>query len=693
MGGRNAEGSRKAAESIIFSPLISIFRTLRPRELAWSVATLAWLTWLFELPPRPSAWLVCLSGLPLGLVLSALLAQRRQEPWLAFLRATADVHALAGVLLYCLGLQFSSGHGISTDGVVYFSQLRSLVFDHDLNVAREFEVLNQPARPNHIVPVGLTLFWLPVYLIVATVDWLGRSMGAWPTPPDPTTLGLGLPYIRAALVTSFAFGAVGLFVLNAHLRREFGKALGFATTVLIFGATTVFWYMVYEASMTHAASFGLVAIFAVLVARWVPSGLTTRRAVIIGTVLGLAFLARPQEALFALFPAWLVMTGPGDLRERVGATWRLARWGFLGVLPWLVLELAHATILFMREEYAMVGQGGYLRPFDSRWVDTLFSSWHGFLSWTPVAYVAVIGTIVYLWRNWRWASCTLALLFLMAWLNGSTMDWSAGWAFGGRRFTSLLVMLAPGLAAIIDVALRRPVLLLAPAILVALVWNQLLMVQYTIGLLPKDQPIDFGQMVRQQADVHTRYPYFYPFAFPANVWFAWREGLPVNRYDRLGIEANRTTLDLALDRGADKFLLGGWDAPGGDDFGSCWWIGGVPATIALPLDLPAGKPIVVEITARTRADEPAMRAQIVLEVNGTPLGEFSASPDEPSTTRLTIPATRGGRPWRRGFNKIAFRYNGVSRVDPSDTRPPGALAQEVGSHVWPVAIYRIRINP
>lgn len=693
----SAEETRRVhgnpAASIIFSVLISTFRPSRARAISAFLVGLVWLTWLIQLPPRPAAWLVSAAGLPLALLVSALLAHARGRRWTAFVRDTLDVHALGLMLLYALGLQFANGHGITTDGVVYFSQLRSVLFDHDLDVTREFAVLNQPSRPNHIVPIGPTLFWLPLYLIVAAVDAAGRWLGTWPAPADPTTLGLGLPYIRAALVSSFAVGAAGLFALHAHLRQEFGRTLAFATSVLIFGATTLFWYMVYEASMTHAASFGLVAIFVVLSTRWVPHAVTTRRAVMLGLVLGLAFLTRPQEALFALYPAWLVLTAAGTLRDRLLGAWRLARWAALGALPCLVAQAIHTSILFAREPYSLVGEGGYLHPLDARWLDTLFSSWHGFLSWTPIAYIAVIGTVAYLWRNWRWASCTLLLLFVMAWTNGSTQDWSAGWAFGGRRFTSMLVMLAPGLAFLVDRAMKRPVLLLAPAVVVALMWNQLLMVQYTIGLLPKDRPVSFGQLVRQQADVHTRSPYIFPFAFPANLWFSWREGLPMDRYDLLGAETNRPSLDLALDRGADKFLLQGWDAPGSDDSGACWWIGGTPATMALPLDLPANTAVTIEVMARTRADDPPVSARLTVDINGTIVGELTAAPDRPSTSTFIVPATRGGRPWRRGFNTLAFRADGVTRVDPSDSRPPGALATALGSHPWPVAIYRVRIKP
>ena len=90
---------------------------------------------------------------------------------------------------------------------------------------------------------------------------------------------------------------------------------------------------------------------------------------------------------------------------------RLAGWALLGALPWILLQLGHSYVLFTRYEYDLFGQEGYFNPLRSRWIDTLFSSWHGFLSWTPVAYLAVIGTVAYLRREWRWAAATLAILF------------------------------------------------------------------------------------------------------------------------------------------------------------------------------------------------------------------------------------------------------------------------------------------
>jgi hypothetical protein len=210
-------------------------------------------------------------------------------------------------------------------------------------------------------------------------------------------------------------------------------------------------------------------------------------------------------------------------------------------------------------------------------------------------------------------------------------------------------------------------------------------------MLPKDEPVSFGRIVRQQAELHTRSPYWYPFAFPANVWFAWREGVPVDKYDVLSPETPRTTFALVFDRTAEKYLLSGWDVPGGDDWGPAWWIGGSPALMAVPLDL-AGGEVTITVRSRTRFEEPPVIAALALEVNGVEAGRFSAGVPEASTAVITIPAAAAGRLFRRGFNQIGMRSLGVTPLDSSDPRPPGPLASRKGRQVWPVAVYHLDIR-
>ncbi len=571
-------------------------------------------------------------------------------------------------------MQFEDAHGVTTDGVIYFSQLRSVLFDGDLNVAAEFAFLGQPPRPYHIVPIGPTLVWLPLYVAVAAVDAMGRTLNLWGAPAEPIAIGLTLPYVRAALVSSFAIGTVGLVVVHRHLRSEFSGGVALATTVLLFAATPLVWYIVYEPSMTHAASFGFVAIFVVTAARWTSVTMTPRQSIMLGVLVGLAFITRPQEALFALFPGLLLSTAPEPAAVRVRAALRMASWALAGAAAFLALQAIHSAILFSRENFAIVGAGGYLDVVRSRWADTLWSSWHGFLSWTPIAYVALLGTAAYVTSRWRWALATLVIVFLMAWVNGSTADWAAGWSFGGRRFISCLAVLAPGLAFVIHQLTRRPMIAVGLVAVAAIVWNQLLIAQYADGMLRTGQAVSFGQIVRQQAALATRSPFFYPFAFPANAWFAWRTGLPIDRYDLLAPEPIVSSMDLVFDAAAAKYLMNGWGARASDTWGNLRWMDGTRAELVLPLDMPRERLVRIEIQARTRLIQPPVRASIAMSINSRRIGTFESEAQQPSTATFTVPTSSDV--WVRGFNRIVFEKG---TGDGANSPPP-------------VAFYRISIH-
>jgi hypothetical protein len=321
----------------------------------------------------------------------------------------------------------------------------------------------------------------------------------------------------------------------------------------------------------------------------------------------------------------------------------------------------------------LVGTNGYLDLWHSRWADTLWSSWHGFLAWTPIAYVALIGTAFYATRAWRWTVATLLIVLLMAWINGSTADWNAGWSFGGRRFVSCLVVLAPGLALVIQQLVQRPAAALGVVVFAAVGWNQLLTAQYTGRMPSANEPPSFGQIVRQQGAIVTRPPFFYPFAFPANTWFAWRTGLPVDRYDLLEPAPLVQSLDLAFDANASRYLLDGWGARAADSWGDLRWLDGARAELILPLDRSSDAPATISVQARTRLLNPPVKAVVAVSINGSPAGTFSPDAERPSTSTLTVPS--GAGVWKRGFNRLVVEKSG----DRDQPAPP-------------VAVYRIAIR-
>jgi hypothetical protein len=435
-----------------------------------------------------------------------------------------------------------------------------------------------------------------------------------------------------ALLSCLA-GNAGLYV---RLRPEFPRGIVLLTLALITGATSLAWYTFFEPAFIEVAAFAIVAWLGAIVAR--------RGA------------------------------------SRAGIA-RSALWVALMAVPLLTLRVAGGGI--EAQSFSLLR---------SRWLDVLFSSWHGFLSWTPVAYVALAGTIAYFQRNRAWSIGALVVIFVTAWTIGASERWMQMPAFGARGMISLLGLIAPGLAYVLEAMRKRPAIAVAPLVFAPIAWNYLLMVQYTVGLLPKDEPVSFSRMVRGQADVHVRSWRFYPFAFPANVWFAWREGLPVDRYDLLSLEAPRSSIDLAMDREAERFLLEGWDAPGVDAGTPVWWIRDRRATVALPLSLPADRVIEIVVKARSRFEEPLMHADVGLQINDREVGRFAPEAAQAGEYRVVVPADHVQTVFRNGFNRIAFVSHGAHRVDPEDTRPPGPLARRAGQSAWPVAVYRIQVR-
>jgi hypothetical protein len=434
-----------------------------------------------------------------------------------------------------------------------------------------------------------------------------------------------------------AVGMLGLVGLYRRLRAEFPASVGIVTVVLVLGATPLAWYALLEPALIEVIGFAIVAWLAAFAGSRSPSETSSRFRTVAVTA----------AALVPLFVGWLTLAPQSSIQ-----------------------------------------------PASARFPEALFSSWNGFLSWTPVVYLAAVGSVGYFRRDREWALATLLALIATAWLVGSADQWASVRTFGGRAMMPVLALLAPGLALVIESARKRPALALIPLVVAPLLWNHLLMVQYTVGMLPKDEPVSFARMVRQQADGYSRTWRVYPFAFPANVLFAWREGLPVDRYDTLALEPRVASLDLVMDRMAGRFLLEGWDGMTAEGEAPGWWIGGRTATLAVPLALPDGRPVRISVTARSRHEEPVVEADLALLINGKQLFEFTPSAAAASEAQFTLSpeAIENLQLFRDGFNRITFASRGQHRVDPTDTGRPGPLARRAGRPAWPVAVYRVTIT-
>jgi hypothetical protein len=465
---------------------------------------------------------------------------------------------------------------LDADAVEYYSHLRSLYFDRDVDFANEFAHFgiltrwdkSQPTVTGHrrtVFSVGPALLWMPFY---AAGDLVARAGAGVQDGYSPA-------HIRAVCLGSLAYGVLGLLLVHAVLGDRFAPPVPFWTTLLLGYATFLFWYMAYEPVMSHAASFFLAALALRLWWRR-GAGLAIGRSALLGLVIGLATVVRWQNGLLLALPlGTLVLERARPARAASAASALLGTFALALVPQLLVFKAIFGTYLL-----AHPAQGSdFLHLTRPALLETFFSSRHGLLFWTPVLWAGFLGLVGLFAKDWRTGgrlakdrrtAVLLALpILVMSYTNASSGDWWAGGSFSNRRFDSTLPFLAVGLgatlAALRRLAARRPGAVLAGGGAALALWNVLFMEQYRRGAIPRDDTVSFARVAGNSADVFAS-AFGSPVAWPANWIFALRHGLPPDRYDLmvgkyLFFMQNNLggVIDVGADPGLDQALLGeGW---------------------------------------------------------------------------------------------------------------------------------------
>jgi hypothetical protein len=283
--------------------------------------------------------------------------------------------------------------------------------------------------------------------------------------------GHSLPYLR-----STALGTVTVVVLGASLLWLAMVPLVGAEIALlsVFGAvmaSPVLYYTFSVPAMSHGVSFGVAAalVWAWSRARAKPS---FRAWVVLGGTLGLVTLCRWQAAVYGLL--LLPLAIEGLRRGSVRPKWLMAAAG-AGALAFAPQLIAWKL---MFDQWVLIPQGrGFLDFSSASWSYTLFSADHGFFNWTPLMFVGFLGLVLGLRRDRMLFGGALLVVAATVWVNGSVppYDWAAGDAFGARRYSMVVPLVALGLGIAIEASCRmlRRAPLLAPAavIVLATLWN------------------------------------------------------------------------------------------------------------------------------------------------------------------------------------------------------------------------------
>jgi hypothetical protein len=602
--------------------------------------------------------LVVITGRPKGVLTAGLLATATAGALVLQARArgggapTRARGVLLALLLVSVVQLHAVGGRIAGDGVSYYVYVRSLMKDADLDFTNEYthyemidradlKVPTRTGRRRSIFSVGPGLAWIPFFAAGEVVGRAQRALGA-----EVDLGGYGPVHVNAVALGSLLYGFGGVLLIHALLRRHFPEDTALLAAVLAWWATFLHWYMVHQPTMSHAVSAAGAALVVWLwdKQRGRP---TPWSAAALGLATGFAMCLRWQNALLLLLPAWdtllAIRRGGAEAATGLGRAALVGAAALAGAGPQMAAWKAIYGEWLLR--YPPHG-ADFLRLDHPYVLQTLFSSRHGLLSWTPIFWAGYLGYLWLLRRRAPLAWPLLPALLAMTYVNMCSGDWWAGGSFSNRRFDSLLPLLALGLAGSLEwvrrTLARHPQVAVGAALVPAVAWNIGVMTQVARGDAASGRaafPDLVGGTSRLVTDLAGSPP-----TWPASWLFAWREGLPAGQYDVVVgryLFYRQNNLGGRIDvGGSDGALLGqGWGERQEKGGRGCRVAKG-PVRVLAPLDVP--EDLALTVTAHVGGPMP-----LRIRVNGREAGTIAAD-SAGVFGPLLLPAAL----WRRELNHL-----------------------------------------
>lgn len=536
------------------------------------------------------------------------------------------------------------------DGRAYFAQVRSFVMDRDADFSNENRDFAVQGSADHFAS-GAPFLWVPFFL--AAHLWLaGLNLFGGNYPLN----GYFNPYQRAIGIGTIAYGVAGLVIIQRLLSRYFADKVATLATVAVCLGSFIGWYVSVDVSYAHGVSMFTTALFVYYwdtsrarapaapgaAARSIPARgeRTVREWLILGALGGVMSMARWQNLLFVIIPAGEAIAGlrRGALRDLLPRYAAFAGALILAFSPqMLVWKLFRGSWFDMPDEVHPIR---WLHPDPLR---ELFSSDRGLFAWTPLLLFAILGLFLFVRRERLVGTLLIAAFAAQVYISSTIL--SVGHGPGARKFVNCAVIFALGLAALIEWLQRHP--LVAPAAAIAALITVNLAFNADLRTTDVEQQTAVPALRILQA---TTSRLGNPFVLPMNAWVAWRYGVTLSSWDRLGSrEYNNVHIDLGSEND-DKFLGRGWSDREGAGESSFRWAVGTESTLLVPLY--ESDRYAVEMRARAFSFEGAPRQIVEVWLNGDLAGRLAVG-TEMEWHRLVVDAGLV----RAGLNGVRLRYS------------------------------------
>lgn len=396
---------------------------------------------------------------------------------------------------------------VDGDGVGYYSYLRSIFMDGDLNFANEFEKLESwkyglplPSERtftgyvSNPYSIGPAILWSPFFLLAFLISHIINLFGGNVSIDGYSTL-----FVIFASSGTKIYGFLGIILLWKSLRLLYKEESSFFSTVFMMLATPLTYYLAFEPFMSHVHSFFLISLMLYLWLRNLREE-SFKKWFILGGINGLIALTRWQDATFFLLPPIFLILNSFSLRNVLHWFKKNISYFILYILTFLIVF--SPQIIVFKIIYGFwfgVPQGKDFIGYVPKYLfEVLFSPKHGLFNWHPILLFAFLGLLSNTLKKNLLGGVFLTG-FIFQWLFNSTLpQWWGGHAFGMRRLINCIPLLAFGLATFLSWTRKVPIFkyfTISLFVFLSII-NIYAIKGYIFQIVPHEEPFSYFQILK-----------------------------------------------------------------------------------------------------------------------------------------------------------------------------------------------------
>lgn len=396
------------------------------------------------------------------------------------------------LLIFCVllifGRLFTTGSTIGGDAVYYYSILRSIAVDGNLDLKNEYEYFHSevsgftgnrkipeiPAENPHTFrlpakyPIGSAILLLPAFVMTHILMVLLQSLG-FAIHPD----GYNLFFQAVSALSSLIYAFIGLLLIYKLGKKIFNAGISFIATLGIWLATPLIYYMSMEPLNSQAVSFFTVSLFIYL---WYTT-LDKRKLyqwAMLGLAGGLMSIVRYNDSLFLLIP---LIDSLRKLPSALPGIFLL----FVSAVSIISIQLGVNNYFFASPFSTGVYEAGFPYLTSPKIFYTLFSFERGLLFWSPILTFSLVG-LVWFAKRTKLPGILLVISFILqVYIISSWADPSQGDSFGNRILINSGIIFALGLMQFLKNVKRIKIYLFLFSVLILL--NSILIGFYVLRII------------------------------------------------------------------------------------------------------------------------------------------------------------------------------------------------------------------